>query len=117
MSIHVHISRRAEPLDEPGPAISAAEWIRAASREGDFRSPGDAETEGVGPFARVWVGHPGGPVCFDWRDGDVEVRDPDQATLVRMKTLAIGLAANVFSETGEVFDDDGGSAGFLDGYP
>jgi len=117
VSIHVSISRRAEPLDEGGPKISSDDWIQVISGEPDFRRPEGAEREWGGPFARVWVGHPQGPVSFDWLDGDVDVRNPDQTTVARMKTLAMTLKATVFSETGEVFDDDGESPGFLDGYP
>ena len=117
MSISVSISRRAEPLDEEGPEISASEWLAVVSAEPDFRKVEGAEVESVGPRARAWVGHPAVPMIFDWAQGQVDVKNPDSATIVRMKEIARALGATVFSETGEVFDDRGESAGFLDGYP
>lgn len=117
MSISVSISRRADPLDEEGPEISADEWLAAVSAAPDFREPDGAEAESVGPHARTWIGHPAAPMIFDWVDGQVEVKAPDSATIVRMQALARALDASVFSDTGEVFDAHGESAGFLDGYP
>jgi hypothetical protein len=117
MSYSVSISRRADPLDEEGPAITSDEWLDAVAREADFRVPEASETEWAGPFMRVWTGHPDGPVHFDWMDGAIDVKNPDPPMIVRMKALAATLGATVFSETGAVFDDDGEEAGFLDGYP
>ena len=117
MSIYVSISRRAEPLEDDGPQITAEEWLEVVSSESDFRLPQGAEGEWVGPHARVWTGHPQVRMSFDWVDGQVDVKNPDAATIARMKALAARLQATVFSETGELFDDAGESAGFLDGYP
>ncbi|SRR6266536_693344 len=117
MSIYVFITRRREPADENAVPISSAEWLAVASEETDFREATGAEMEWSGPFMRVWVGHPQNAVHFDWVDDQVEVRNPDERIIVRMKALAKTLNATVFSETGEVYDDHGESAGFLDGYP
>jgi hypothetical protein len=117
MSIHVSITRRAEPDDADGPTISPAEWLAVVSLEADFREPELAEAEWAGAYMRVWMGHPEGPVHFDWLAGDVDVRNPDELMIARMKVLAIRLNAQVFCETGEIYDASGASAGFLDGYP
>lgn len=117
MSLTVSISRRREPLDEDGPAIGPEEWTALAALEPDFRGPLPGEAPGAGPWGKVWVRPQGATVVFDFRDGEIEVANPDPPTIARMKTLASRLGANVFSETGELFDDEGASAGFLDGYP
>ena len=117
MSLYVSISRRADPLQEDGPQIAASEWIDLVAGEGDFRLPEGVESRWVGAFARVWTGHPEVQMVFDWVDGQVDVKHPDPATIARMKALAVKLDATVFSETGELFDDSGESAGFLEGYP
>jgi hypothetical protein len=71
----------------------------------------------VGSHARAWVGHPEVPMIFNWTRGQVDVKNPDPATIVRMKALAAALNATVFSETGELFDERGDSAGFWEGFP
>ena len=117
MGIYVFITRRAEPAGENAVPITSAEWLTVASGETDFREPTAAEMEWSGPFMRVWVGYPAHAVHFDWVDDQVEVKNPNEQIIVRMKALAKKLNATVFSETGEVYDDHGESAGFLDGYP
>jgi len=118
MSIYVSITRRAEPLDENGPSITKAEWLRWAERQPDFRVGGPDESSSQDATPYVWTGHPSAvPFTFVWVDGQVDVKAPDRMTIQRMKAIAASLAATVMSETGEVFDDLGESAGFLPGYP
>ena len=117
MSIYVSITRRSEPLADDGPAIGSDEWIAAVAAQNDFSLPEGDESELVGEFARVWSGHSDYSVVFDWVDGQVDVKSPDALTIARMKMLSTRLVANVISETGEVFDESGESAGFLRGYP
>ncbi len=117
MSLYVSITRRAEPLAEDGPTITSQEWLDCVGGEPDFRVPEGGELKWVGPIARVWSGHGEYPVVFDWVDGQVDVKNPDERTVARMKRLATKLAANVVSETGEIFRESGESAGFLPGYP
>jgi hypothetical protein len=118
MSIYVSISRLSEPSAEDGPQIAANEWVDLVAQETDFRAQEGEEWKWVGAFARVWTGHPEYPaITFDWTNGQVDVKNADAPTVVRMKALARKLGATVFSEQGEVFDDAGESAGFLDGYP
>ncbi len=117
MSISVAITRRAEPLADDEPGITAAEWLAVADEEPDFRVPAVPEREGAGADARVWTGHPSAPIVFDLCDGQVEVVNPDAGTIARMQALARRLDARVVSENGEIFDDAGASLGFLPGYP
>lgn len=117
MSIYVSISRRADPLDDDGPAITAEEWLRCVGEEPDFRSPVGAEAEWVGEHARVWTGYKY-PVAFDLTfQGDIDVKSPDRLIIARMKALAAKLSANVFSQEGEIFDESGEHAGFLPDFP
>ena len=104
MSIYVSITRRPEPLADDGPMISSDEWLAAVDQQEDFRLLQGHETAWVGDFARVWSGHSEYPVVFDWVDGQIDVKNPDEATVVRMKKLAGGLSAIVISETGEILN-------------
>jgi hypothetical protein len=117
VSIYVSISRRADPLDAVGPAITADDWLLCVDEEPDFRPPVGAEAEWVGEHARVWAGHKY-PVVFDLTcRGEIDVKSPDRLVIARMKALAAKLSANVFSEEGEIFDESGEHAGFLPDFP
>jgi hypothetical protein len=117
MSIYVSITRRAEPLADDGPSITSDEWLVVIAEQADFRLPQGDESEWAGPFARVWSRHSDYAVVFDWADGQIDVKNPDEPTVAMMKKLATYLSANVISETGEIFTDSGESGGFLPGYP
>ena len=110
MSISVAISRRSDPFDESGPAIEKDEWQAIANSSTDFQFSADAIYLWTGNAAAV-------PIAFEWWDGQVEVKNPDAVTIARMKQLARKMNATVFSETGEVFNEAGHSAGFLPGFP
>jgi hypothetical protein len=116
MSLYVFISRRVDPLDDAGPAITAEEWISCVDIEPDFRLPAESEKNWLGGQARMWKDYKY-PVAFDWTNGHVEVKNADAATISRMMEIAKKLSAKVFSETGELFDQSGNHAGFLNGFP
>jgi len=116
MSIYVYITRHADPADESGPQISAQEWVAHVDGELDFRVPREDEMEWLGEHARYWTDYKP-PIPFDWVDGQIEVKSPDDRIISRMKAMAETLHATVFSETGEVFDASGKHAGFLPGFP
>ncbi len=116
MSIHVYISRRADPLDEAGPSIAASEWLSSTDSDSTFRVAREGESEWLGRHARIWSSHRHSP-AFDWVNGQIEVKNPDSETIAKMKEVAAKLRANVFSESGELFDNAGGHAGFLPGFP
>lgn len=116
MSIYVYITRHTNPADETGHPITAQEWMDCIDAEPDFRVPEADETEWLGEHARYWTNYEP-PIPFDWVDGYIQVKSPDARIIARMKTLAEKLKANVFSETGELYDARGTHAGFLPGFP
>ena len=115
MSIYVYITRKSDPFDDSGPEIKADEWLRCIEAEIDFRTPRPDETEWLGDYAKILSGTP--EMAFDWVDGQIEVKNPSAATIARMKQVAEKLCAEVFSETGELYDAEGNHAGFLPGFP
>jgi hypothetical protein len=115
MSIYVFITRKSDPLDDSGPGITADEWLRCIEAQIDFRTPRQNETEWLGNHAKILSGDP--EMAFDWVNGQIEVKNPPEATIRRMKQLAEELHATVFSETGELYDIEGRHAGFLPGFP
>lgn len=125
MSIYVYITRRRNPLD-PGDSVSLEEWQRLAADDPSFRAPTSSDHEKIAmkwtgtpfPGEAIWTGHPDYPaVWFCWSDGNVEGKNPDEVMIAKMMALAAKLDANVISETGEVFNEDGSHKGFVDGEP
>ena len=116
MSIYVFITHKSEPLQETARRISVEEWTACVRDKPGFRAPLGDEAKWLGKHARIWAEHEY-PVAFDFVDGDIWVKSPDAATVVRMKLIAESLNASVFSETGELFGDHGMHDGFLPGYP
>ena len=100
MSICVFITRKDNPLEDDGPTITEEDWRNVAASSADFRVPTTedlAESDYPGaPTERalIWTAHPEDPgVWFVWSDGQVEVQDPDEAMVARMKRLADPLGA------------------------
>ena len=57
------------------------------------------------PLLATWNAHPDdGPVPFDFRKGRVVVKNPDDATLEKMRSLAAALTARVQGDEGEFYD-------------
>jgi len=112
MSYYVTITRKPNPCWKGGELISEAEWRRVALAEPDFRPATDAELVEVAPYGRpsdlVWTGHPNfSAVWFDWFEGQIDVKGPDEITLAKMGLLAARLGANMIGENGELYDATG----------
>jgi hypothetical protein len=121
MSIYVYITRRHNPIDEDGPIIQEVEWRSVVSTDLTFR---DASAEEIGrarpsnSHYSIWLGHPEGlDAWFIWTDGQIDIRNPDEAMVAKAMELAMKLKANVVSEMGEIFNEDGSHKGFVDGEP
>lgn len=121
MSIYVYITRHRNPLDD-GPAIEEQEWLSATTADPAFREPADSERESPPrrkhTIERIWTGHPEGfTVPFSWTDGQIDISNADEPMIAKAMQLARTLNANVVSEMGEIYNDDGSHKGFVDGEP
>jgi len=113
MSYYVTITRNPSPYWHSGPLISEAEWREAALAEPGIRPPLDAE-EGD-PDDLIWAGHPKYPaVSFQWFDGQIEARSPDELTLALLARMAAKVNANLIGEDGQRFDSSGKSLGVFE---
>lgn len=85
-------------------------------REPDFRLDGFAEAEAPSgevirvesPGLAVWTAHPNstdGLALFDWYEGRIVVKNPDDAILARMRDVARALDARVQGDDGEFYDE------------
>src|SRR5689334_21508147 len=86
------------------PAIALDEWLRVLSEEPEMQLVGFAEAPSpTGEVIRheskglaLWDAHPGKrKVGFDYRNGKSVVKNPDAATLAKMRSIAVKLGARV----------------------
>jgi hypothetical protein len=116
----VHITRKPNWFDSAGPEILLAEWIAVVESDPEMRLDGYAETRvDNGKMLRlehdglsVWIaysGHEnnGNMAWFDFRRGNVVVKNPDSEMLMKMWSLAQRLFARVQGDEGELYDASG----------
>jgi len=115
----VHITRKPGWSDLAGPEISLAEWIAVVESDPEMRLDGHAETKVGNGMLRlerdglaVWIAYswhePAGNMAwFDFREGNVVVKNPDSEILTKMSSLAERLVATVQGDEGERYDASG----------
>jgi hypothetical protein len=94
-------------------AIPADVWLSLVRESPDLRITGAVEaTTPAGHTVRYenehlaeWTGHPSGTaVPFDFREGHVVVKNPDEPTIARLIDLAAALGGRVQGDEGEWYD-------------
>jgi len=124
MGYDVHITRKGNWFDESGPKIGIDEWKALVLSDPDMRLDGYASAVvGDGSVLRVdseglavWTTYAGTGVggnmaWFDFRQGNVVVKNPDGAILGKMWQLARKLDAKVQGDECEVYGADGNVIG------
>ena len=120
MGYEVRITRKQDWSDQEGPEIPLTEWIAVVAADPEMRLDGFADASvGGGAILRiesdglsVWTAYSrhreNGPmVWFDFRQGNVVVKNPDTEVLRKMWSLAEALSAKVQGDEGEVYDAAG----------
>lgn len=124
MGYDVHITRKENWFDESGPTIGIDEWKALVQSDPDMRLDGYASAVvGDGSVLRidsaglaVWTAHKGSGVSgnvawFDFRQGNVVVKNPDGEILRKMWQLAQLLESKVQGDECEVYGADGSVIG------
>jgi hypothetical protein len=119
MGYNVHITRKQDWFDEE-PQISATEWDAYIRLDPSMRLDGYAEaTTAGGDTLRyeneglaVWIGYShhepdGNMAWFDFRSGDVVVKNPDSEILKKMWLIAQALGGKVQGDESETYGEDG----------
>ena len=101
MGYDIHITRAHEWLDSSESPISLAEWLSYVHEDPGMRQDGFAEaTTPAGDTIRteseglaVWTAHSKHGVgqnmaWFDWHDGHIVCKNPDDEILKKMKAIA-----------------------------
>ena len=116
MGYDVHITRKEDWFDEDGPDISLSEWKEYVQSDQEMRLDNFAETQtSSGSTLRieneglaVWTaysghGQNGNMAWFDYRNGNVTVKNPDEEILDKMVDISGVLSAKVQGDEGELY--------------
>ena len=121
MGYDVHISRKDEWFSDEGNEISLDEWKQYVESDPDMRLDNFAEAktpEGVlrveSEGLSVWVGYSGheadgNMAWFEYYDGNIKVKNPDEEILKKMFSIAQSLDAKVQGDECEIYDENGQS--------
>lgn len=122
MGYEVHIVRNSDWWDVAvGGGISLEEWEFCVRTDESMRLDHAAETKTddgeviryENPGLAVWVGYSnhnesGNMAWFDFREGRISVKNPDEEILRKMHQLATRLDAKVVGDEEEEYDEAGG---------
>lgn len=95
--------------------IGEDEWRAVVESDSQMKPEGAAtlvapsgdELVYANPNLAFWLGHSNGhQVAFDFRRGNVVVKNPDGPTKIKMRELALSLKGRVQGEEGEFYDDE-----------
>lgn len=101
MGYDLHITRREFHADDHGPEISSEEWLQVVEKDEEL----ELEPEN-GPYFAKFLGNCSygrGMGWFDWANGCISTKNPDEAILAKMLKLAQALNANVQGDEGEIY--------------
>ncbi len=115
MGYDIHITRAAHWTESEGSPISLDEWLGYVARDSEMRFDGFAEarvgedilwveSEGLA----VWTAYSrhgirGNMAWFDYRHGEVVVKNPDDEILGKMRQIAERMGAKVIGDEGESY--------------
>ncbi len=120
MGYDVHITRADNWFDSASQPITLSEWLDYVAGDPEMRLDNAAEAQGPdGQTLRyenqglaVWTAYSGHGVggnmaWFDYRDGRVVVKNPDEEILRKMCRVAAQLGARVQGDEGAFYDEAG----------
>ncbi|HYF63160.1 MAG TPA: hypothetical protein VD886_10135 [Herpetosiphonaceae bacterium] len=100
MGYDAHITRAEHWPDTSGVEIQAEEWLSIVRSDPDMIIAPEH-----GAYFAIWRGTVEEPeVWFDWHQGNVFTKNPDEPTLAKMIQLAERLDARVQGDDGDMYD-------------
>jgi hypothetical protein len=100
MGYDLHITRAEDWSDPHGAHIALEEWLAVATADRELV----AIPENGDAFFGLGSGADDAAGWFDWSQGNVYTKNPDEHVLAKMLTLASSLAARVQGDDGEFYD-------------
>jgi hypothetical protein len=99
--------------------IPDEEWLRIVADSADLELVGEVTATSPkgevvryrNPLLAEWTQHPDPELRppFDFRRGQVVVKNPDDPVVARLAALARALSAQVIDDDGQVYDNPGGA--------
>jgi hypothetical protein len=100
MGYDVHITRAEDWSDNEGAQITPEEWLAFVRNDRELTALGQTEH-----CAAEWHDPAGGaPVHIEWRRGNIVVKNPTRAVVLKMEALAERLGARVQGDDGEFYE-------------
>jgi hypothetical protein len=117
MGYHIHITRREHWADPEDTAIAISEWLDYVRGDKEMElarvddGVGAETTDQVMHACCEWTAHPAkGERCirpwFSYEAGNIEVKNPDIATIQKMIHVAAALGAGVQGNDGEIYTQE-----------
>jgi len=108
MGYELHITRATFYYENEGAWIPADEWLRYIEEDPELKLAGYN-----GDYFALWSGKSKHPdPWFDWFDGNINTKNPDDPLIDKMVEIAKHLNATVQGDDGEIYIG-GGSKNFL----
>lgn len=114
MGYDIHITRAEHWTEGKKKPISLKSWIAFVEKDPEMELEGIAIAHGKGQPAisyqneglAVWTGYSGhdpngNKAWFDYRDGRIVVKNPDEEIIAKMKAIAAEFGAFVVGDDGE----------------
>jgi hypothetical protein len=99
MGYDVHITRAEFWALNDGAWITPDEWLATVREDSELQLVSDSE-----PYPAEWLRDPSGSgTCLHWSEGNVSVKNPTKAAIVKMESLATLLRARIQGDDGEVY--------------
>lgn len=123
MGYDLHITRSEVWYESAAEPITLEEWVEYIASDAEMRLDGYAEAEVDGGVLRyeneglaVWTaysgnGKDGNMAWFDYRDGRIVVKNPDDEMIRKMRAMAAYFTANVLGDDGESYSTAENTAG------
>ncbi|AYB34063.1 hypothetical protein [Chryseolinea soli] len=118
MGYEIHITRKEDQSDDESNEIKLTEWIDYVKRDEEMRleryaaakTGNEEEVSYENDGLAVWTsysksGRKGNYAWFDFRNGEVTVKNPDQEIINKMIDIAGYLKAKVQGDDGETYDN------------
>jgi hypothetical protein len=116
MGYGVHITRAADWTESESCPITLKEWLAYVEEDPEMRldnvAVGRVESEPVIAYENeglaVWTAYSGNDpngnmAWFDYRDGEIVVKNPDDEILAKMKQVAAHFGAAEMGDDGETY--------------
>ena len=115
MGYDLHITRADNWYDSGADSIALDEWAAYVAADPEMRMNNFAEAEVDGQILRVendglavWTaysghGKDGNMAWFDYRRGQIVVKNPDDDIITKMKRIATHFQAKVVGDEGELY--------------